>query len=175
MFSANSCQLLSSVCDDDSYMKCVCAAFICTLVIWKVWRSVFCFFSPPQGEGVAYRGRLLLELSTKLDQKPEQRSEDISPDHLLVVEVSSREHLHHLLHQQLHPFFPLTFTLPYAAEVPEEEEVLALRGVLLGHAAAGRGPRRPFWGQHRKLRQQVWLLLSASGLHHPVQSSRVRR
>uniref|UniRef100_A0A3P8UX60 Dysferlin, limb girdle muscular dystrophy 2B (autosomal recessive) n=1 Tax=Cynoglossus semilaevis TaxID=244447 RepID=A0A3P8UX60_CYNSE len=44
-----------------------------------------------KGEGVAYRGRLLLELSTKLDQKPEQRSEDISPDHLLVVEKFLRK------------------------------------------------------------------------------------
>lgn len=40
-----------------------------------------------QGEGVAYRGRMLLELTTKLCERVEQKVEDIHPDDLLVVEV----------------------------------------------------------------------------------------
>lgn len=40
-----------------------------------------------QGEGVAYRGRVLLELSTKLVDRGEHRAEDIPSDDLLVVEV----------------------------------------------------------------------------------------
>lgn len=42
-----------------------------------------------QGEGVAYRGRVLLELSTKLVDRGEHRVEDIAYDDLLVVEVKS--------------------------------------------------------------------------------------
>lgn len=49
--------------------------------------SVCLFFSVRQGEGVAYRGRVLLELTTKLVDKPEQKTEDIPSDDLLVVEV----------------------------------------------------------------------------------------
>ena len=47
------------------------------------------FLSPYdfQGEGVAYRGRVLLELTTKLSDKPEQKTDDIPSDDLLVVEV----------------------------------------------------------------------------------------
>lgn len=44
-----------------------------------------------QGEGVAYRGRVLLELTTKLTDKPEQKTEDIPSDDLLVVEVRGPE------------------------------------------------------------------------------------
>lgn len=44
-----------------------------------------------QGEGVAYRGRVLLELTTKLTEKPEQRSDDIPSDDLLVVEVRQQK------------------------------------------------------------------------------------
>ncbi|XP_056299170.1 dysferlin isoform X5 [Pseudoliparis swirei] len=44
-----------------------------------------------KGEGVAYRGRVLLELTTKLEDKPEQKSEDIPPDDLLVVEKFLRK------------------------------------------------------------------------------------
>lgn len=40
-----------------------------------------------QGEGVAYRGRVLLELTTKLCEQVEQKVEDIYPDDLLVIEV----------------------------------------------------------------------------------------
>lgn len=40
---------------------------------------------------MAYRGRVLLELTTKLMDKPEQKSEDIPSDDLLVVEVRQRE------------------------------------------------------------------------------------
>ncbi|KAE8279305.1 Dysferlin Dystrophy-associated fer-1-like protein Fer-1-like protein 1 [Larimichthys crocea] len=42
-------------------------------------------------EGVAYRGRVLLEVTTKLVDKPEQRTEDIPSDDLLVVEKFLRK------------------------------------------------------------------------------------
>ncbi|XP_072315466.1 dysferlin isoform X3 [Eucyclogobius newberryi] len=44
-----------------------------------------------RGEGVAYRGRVLLELSTKLVDKPEQKTGDITSDELLVVEKFLRK------------------------------------------------------------------------------------
>ncbi|XP_042372272.1 dysferlin-like, partial [Plectropomus leopardus] len=44
-----------------------------------------------KGEGVAYRGRVLLELTTKLADKPEQKTEDIPSDDLLVVEKFLRK------------------------------------------------------------------------------------
>ncbi|XP_072543802.1 dysferlin isoform X4 [Salminus brasiliensis] len=44
-----------------------------------------------KGEGVAYRGRVLLELSTKLCDRVEQKVEDIQPDDLLVVEKFMRK------------------------------------------------------------------------------------
>ena len=40
---------------------------------------------------MAYRGRVLLELTTKLVDKPEQKSEEIPSDDLLVVEVRLQE------------------------------------------------------------------------------------
>lgn len=47
------------------------------------WR--ICEYS--QGEGAAYRGRVLVELSTKLDGKPDKSVEEISSDDILVVQV----------------------------------------------------------------------------------------
>ncbi|CAB1417829.1 unnamed protein product, partial [Pleuronectes platessa] len=44
-----------------------------------------------KGEGVAYRGRVLVELTTKLADKPEQRTEEIPSDDLLVVEKFLRK------------------------------------------------------------------------------------
>ncbi|XP_069048827.1 dysferlin isoform X4 [Lepisosteus oculatus] len=44
-----------------------------------------------KGEGVAYRGRILLELSTKLAERVEQKVEDIPNDDLLVVEKFMRK------------------------------------------------------------------------------------
>ncbi|KAJ4948701.1 hypothetical protein JOQ06_020231, partial [Pogonophryne albipinna] len=44
-----------------------------------------------KGEGVAYRGRVLVELTTKLADKPEQKTEDISSDDQLVVEKFLRK------------------------------------------------------------------------------------
>ncbi|XP_028856711.1 dysferlin isoform X9 [Denticeps clupeoides] len=58
----------------------------------------FCTFSDPyealnlgKGEGVAYRGRVLLELSTKLVDRVEQRTDDVPSDDLLVVEKFMRK------------------------------------------------------------------------------------
>lgn len=42
----------------------------------------------PKGEGVAYRGRVLLELETKLEEHGELKVEDISADDVLRVEVT---------------------------------------------------------------------------------------
>ncbi|KAM9834420.1 dysferlin isoform 5-T5 [Syngnathus typhle] len=44
-----------------------------------------------KGEGVAYRGRVLVELTTKLVDKPEAKNEDIPSDDLLVVEKFLRK------------------------------------------------------------------------------------
>ncbi|XP_061921545.1 dysferlin isoform X4 [Entelurus aequoreus] len=44
-----------------------------------------------KGEGVAYRGRVLLELTTKLVDKPEPKTEDIVSDDLLVAEKFLRK------------------------------------------------------------------------------------
>ncbi|XP_029931461.1 dysferlin isoform X2 [Myripristis murdjan] len=44
-----------------------------------------------KGEGVAYRGRVLMELTTKLVDKLEQKTEEIPPDDLLVVEKFLRK------------------------------------------------------------------------------------
>uniref|UniRef100_A0A4W4HLX6 C2 domain-containing protein n=1 Tax=Electrophorus electricus TaxID=8005 RepID=A0A4W4HLX6_ELEEL len=44
-----------------------------------------------KGEGVAYRGRVLLELTTKLCDRVEQKVEDIHPDDLLQVEKFMRK------------------------------------------------------------------------------------
>lgn len=41
-----------------------------------------------QGEGVAYRGRILVELTTKLDQKADKAVDGIHTDDILVVQVS---------------------------------------------------------------------------------------
>ncbi|KAJ8268835.1 hypothetical protein COCON_G00114420 [Conger conger] len=49
-----------------------------------------------KGEGVAYRGRLLLELSTKLVDKMEHKVEDIPSDDLLVVEKFMRKRKYYL-------------------------------------------------------------------------------
>lgn len=40
-----------------------------------------------QGEGVAYRGRVLVELSTKLEGKADKTVESISSDDVLVAQV----------------------------------------------------------------------------------------
>lgn len=44
-------------------------------------------FGPFQGEGVAYRGRVLVELSTQLDGKVDKNVDDISSDGILVAQV----------------------------------------------------------------------------------------
>ncbi|XP_041065098.1 myoferlin isoform X2 [Carcharodon carcharias] len=43
-----------------------------------------------KGEGVAYRGRILIELITKLDANPEKKLEDIPSDDVLVVQKYQR-------------------------------------------------------------------------------------
>lgn len=40
-----------------------------------------------QGEGVAYRGRVLVELSTELDGKIDKNVDNISSDDILVAQV----------------------------------------------------------------------------------------
>ena len=41
-----------------------------------------------QGEGVAYRGRLLVELQSKLGEEIDKELEEIRPDELIRVQVS---------------------------------------------------------------------------------------
>lgn len=94
--------------------------------------------SARQGEGVAYRGRVLLELTTKLVDKPEQRTEDIPSDDLLVVEVRDKGRSKHIDKQtDTIPLLFLRRSLCFT-EVYEEEEVLSLRSILLGHTTPGR-------------------------------------
>lgn len=47
----------------------------------------FLLFDLSQGEGVAYRGRVLVELSTQLDGKVDKNVDDISSDDILVAQV----------------------------------------------------------------------------------------
>ena len=47
----------------------------------------FLHFDLSQGEGVAYRGRVLVELSTQLDGKVDKNVDDISSDDILVAQV----------------------------------------------------------------------------------------
>lgn len=137
-----------------------------------MWLMRFKCFPVCQGEGVAYRGRVLLELTTKLTDKPEQRYDDIHSDELLVVEVTKVEREpKHSTKAIVCPSFIMFLSWP--AEVSQEEEVFPVCGLLFGHAAAGRGRCHPVWGQHRQLWQQVWLHLPPFDLHHPVQQSSV--
>lgn len=41
-----------------------------------------------QGEGVAYRGRVLVELSTQVDGKVDKNVDDICSDDILVAQVN---------------------------------------------------------------------------------------
>lgn len=41
-----------------------------------------------QGEGVAYRGRLLVELETKLDTQPTKLVENVLSDDIIRIQVS---------------------------------------------------------------------------------------
>lgn len=88
---------------------------------------------------MAYRGRVLLELTTKLTEKPEHRAEDVPSDDLLVVEVRDDLHLLETLNVDAsRPSFSLLLT-----EVPQKEEVFPVCGVLLSHAPARRRRRHP--------------------------------
>ena len=46
------------------------------------------FLCYSQGEGVAYRGRLLVELQSKLGEEIDKELEEIRPDELIRVQVS---------------------------------------------------------------------------------------
>lgn len=62
---------------------------------------MFLHFQLFQGEGVAYRGRVLVQLSTQLDGKTDKNVDDISSDDILVAQVLT----------PLTPLTPLTVTL----------------------------------------------------------------
>lgn len=51
-------------------------------------------FDTFQGEGVAYRGRVLVELSTQLDGKADKNVDDISSDDILVAQVYKHVGIH---------------------------------------------------------------------------------
>lgn len=54
-------------------------------------------FDLSQGEGVAYRGRILVELSTQLDGKVDKNVDDISSDDILVAQVQAVQHFYLML------------------------------------------------------------------------------
>lgn len=88
---------------------------------------------------MAYRGRVLMELTTKLTDKPEHRYDDIPSDDLLVVEVTKLREPKHTPQVKTYPSNSMFLSWP--TEVSQEEEVLPVCGLLLSHAAAGRGRR----------------------------------
>lgn len=55
---------------------------------WEFRDADGCSWCIPKGEGVAYRGRILVELETKLVEHLEQKVEEIPADDILRVEVS---------------------------------------------------------------------------------------
>lgn len=79
-----------------------------------------------KGEGAAYRGRILVELSTKLDRKAEKEVEAISNDDILVAQViTSVEILMISGPFVLRVAFACHFySLIYFIEIPAKEEVL---------------------------------------------------
>lgn len=42
-----------------------------------------------QGEGVAYRGRVLIDLTTRLDDKIDKKVDDLNNDDILVAQVTA--------------------------------------------------------------------------------------
>lgn len=84
---------------------------------------------------MAYRGRVLLELTTKLADKPEHKSDDIPSDDLLVVEVRRCDESSYSRRQQTSTS---SLFLIFSTEISQEKEVLPLCGVLLRHAPTGR-------------------------------------
>lgn len=69
---------------------------------------------------MAYRGRVLLELTTKLADKPEHKSEDIPSDDLLVVEVRCCDESNFTQTSTISLFFISS------TEISQEKEVLPL-------------------------------------------------
>ena len=70
-----------------------------------------------QGEGIAYRGRVLVELSTELNPAPEQRLVDCDPEDVTRVAKYMRRHKY-----MLHVAF-LDATMIYETDAPVEFEV----------------------------------------------------
>ena len=70
-----------------------------------------------QGEGIAYRGRMLIELRTALEEKPEFPIVDIEPDDLVRVSKYMRRHKY-----MLHVAF-LEATMVCDTDGPVEFEV----------------------------------------------------
>lgn len=66
-----------------------CYVIICAIhIIFHVY-MILLHFDTLQAEGVAYRGRVLVELSTELDGKVDKNVDDISSDDILVAQVYS--------------------------------------------------------------------------------------
>uniref|UniRef100_A0A8C1YVW5 Dysferlin, limb girdle muscular dystrophy 2B (autosomal recessive) n=1 Tax=Cyprinus carpio TaxID=7962 RepID=A0A8C1YVW5_CYPCA len=86
-----------------------------------------------KGEGVAYRGRVLLEVITKLSHQVEQKAEDIHPDDLLVVEPMSATQVSNMTSTVLHGYLGCHYYyLPWGNVKPvvvlsSEWEDIALR------------------------------------------------
>lgn len=63
----------------------------CVLILYLVFHSLvkisFRYVVITQGEGVAYRGRILVQLTTKLEDKVDKTVDSIHSDDILVAQV----------------------------------------------------------------------------------------
>lgn len=66
------------------------------------------FLYVSQGEGVAYRGRILVELSTQMDGKVERNVDDICSDDILVAQVNIMQCNSNMLFKLVQKCFDMT-------------------------------------------------------------------
>lgn len=123
-----------------------------------------------KGEGVAYRGRILVELSTKLEGKADKTVDSIHSDDILVAQVQYWGDAHVILFDNgfylrfgtlddwkwiIFPYKIPGVTLKFQnmsfpkSEVPEEEKILSVRSLPQRLHDSGTRRTNPVWGQHR--------------------------
>lgn len=85
-----------------------------------------------QGEGAAYRGRILVELSTKLDGKADTSVEEIPSDDILVVQVWLFVEFAYRVVFLLKPLFTALCSF-LCIEIPAQKEVLSVCSVSQCH------------------------------------------
>lgn len=81
-----------------------------------------------QVEGAAYRGRILVELSTKLDGKADKSVEEIPSDDILVVQVRLFVEFPYKVVFSLDTFIYALFSF-LCIEIPAQKEVLSVCSV----------------------------------------------